>query len=107
MADHVITFNFASSGSQTVAETKRVRKELEDLDAATQKMSGVRSTANQEAAASANQSNEASQSAGLGVAALAAKYYLVMQALQAVMAVGSSWPSGWERIGTRADRGRY
>jgi hypothetical protein len=88
MVDQVITFNFASSGSQTVAETKKVRKELEDLDAATQKMSGVRSTANQEAAASANQSNEASQSAGLGVAALAAKYYLVMQALQAVMAVG-------------------
>jgi hypothetical protein len=77
--DQVIKFQFQGAAGGLVAEVKRLNEELRKTKAASQ--DAGKGSDNAPAIAS-------TKSLGGGVAELAGKYFLVLQALQAVMAVG-------------------
>lgn len=81
MADQRITFDFAGQSSGLVSEVKKVQQELKDLEA---KSKGVGSSA------ALDQNAKSASAAGFSVTDLAAKYFLVVQALQGVMAAGKT-----------------
>jgi hypothetical protein len=88
MPDQTITFNFAGSGSQLVSETKRIEKELKDLDAQGDRAAQNRTQSHKASAAAAEQNAKSTATVGQGVTELASRYFLVLQALQAVISVG-------------------
>jgi hypothetical protein len=90
VADQTITFNFQGSGNQLVSETKKIGQELEQIEQKSKGFGSSSAKANQDAAKATADNARSTTAAGFSVTELASKYFLVLQALQAVMSVGKA-----------------
>jgi hypothetical protein len=90
MTDQILTFRFPGSTSGLVAEIRRLQEELKRTKAAAQDVNAGATAGSGQAIAAVKGQTESTKGLGGSVTELASKYFLVTQALQAVMGVGKA-----------------